>query len=282
MLFPATLSRDQRATSSVSNTSNTLCFLKPLRGTCFPQFSNNGHRKQPWLPTILFNYQQFPSMEERSEAKPRSSRFFTCGLWPHQRPRALDTADLFNRNKVDLKQHQMDLHPRELTSFRAGSPGLDLEDRNKGDLKLQTSNTINKSSTRPRGKIRLSNKISSSSSKREKQWCTKLQIFSTSEHVYLSFMRTERLPLWQKIKNESWINQRNERFSPFSVPVICARMRKERDCDVPVRGCQSSVSSIRRFLLASLSGDTWFTSISMTGFRAVLKHTDVQKHQTDA
>lgn len=41
----------------------------------------------------------------------------------------------------------------------------------------------------------------------------------------------------------------------FSVPVIWARIRKERDWEVPVRGCQSSVSSIRRFLLASLSGD---------------------------
>lgn len=37
-----------------------------------------------------------------------------------------------------------------------------------------------------------------------------------------------------------------------SVPVSWARMRKERDCVVPVRGCQSSVSSISLFLLRSL------------------------------
>lgn len=43
------------------------------------------------------------------------------------------------------------------------------------------------------------------------------------------------------------------------MPVICARMRKERDWEVPVRGCQSSVSSIRRFLLASLRGETLFS-----------------------
>lgn len=37
-----------------------------------------------------------------------------------------------------------------------------------------------------------------------------------------------------------------------SVPVSWARMRKERDWVVPVRGCQSSVSSISLFLLRSL------------------------------
>lgn len=37
-----------------------------------------------------------------------------------------------------------------------------------------------------------------------------------------------------------------------SVPVSWARMRKERDWVVPVRGCQSSVSWISRFLLRSL------------------------------
>lgn len=37
-----------------------------------------------------------------------------------------------------------------------------------------------------------------------------------------------------------------------SVPVSWARMRKERDWVVPVRGCQSWVSSISRFLLRSL------------------------------
>lgn len=37
-----------------------------------------------------------------------------------------------------------------------------------------------------------------------------------------------------------------------SVPVSWARIRKERDWVVPVRGCQSSVSSISLFLLRSL------------------------------
>lgn len=37
-----------------------------------------------------------------------------------------------------------------------------------------------------------------------------------------------------------------------SVPVSWARMRKERDWVVPVRGCQSSVSWISLFLLRSL------------------------------
>lgn len=47
----------------------------------------------------------------------------------------------------------------------------------------------------------------------------------------------------------------------FSVPVIWARILNERDWEVPVRGCQSSVSSIRRFLLASLrGGKVWFIS----------------------
>lgn len=54
-------------------------------------------------------------------------------------------------------------------------------------------------------------------------------------------------------------------YSPFSVPVSWARIRKERDWEVPVRGCQSSVSSIKRFLLASLSGDAW-PSGSTLGF----------------
>lgn len=37
-----------------------------------------------------------------------------------------------------------------------------------------------------------------------------------------------------------------------SVPVTWARIRKDRDWVVPVRGCQSSVSSISLFLLRSL------------------------------
>lgn len=41
-----------------------------------------------------------------------------------------------------------------------------------------------------------------------------------------------------------------------SVPVSWARMWKERDWVVPVRGCQSSVSSISRFLLESLGRPT--------------------------
>ncbi|TNN81243.1 hypothetical protein EYF80_008577 [Liparis tanakae] len=46
---------------------------------------------------------------------------------------------------------------------------------------------------------------------------------------------------------------------PFGKPKpageAMARIRKERDWDVPVREFQSSASSIRRFLLASLSAD---------------------------
>lgn len=38
---------------------------------------------------------------------------------------------------------------------------------------------------------------------------------------------------------------------PFSVPVIWARILKDLDWVVPVRGRQSSVSSVIRFLLAS-------------------------------
>lgn len=38
---------------------------------------------------------------------------------------------------------------------------------------------------------------------------------------------------------------------PFSVPVIWARILKDLDWVVPVRGRQSSVSSVMRFLLAS-------------------------------
>lgn len=49
-------------------------------------------------------------------------------------------------------------------------------------------------------------------------------------------------------------------YAPFSVPVSWARMRKERDWDVPALGCQSSVSSIRRFLLASLTA--WLSALA--------------------
>lgn len=44
---------------------------------------------------------------------------------------------------------------------------------------------------------------------------------------------------------------------PLSVPVIWARILKDLDWVVPVRGRQSSVSSIMRFLLASAKGGTW-------------------------
>lgn len=44
---------------------------------------------------------------------------------------------------------------------------------------------------------------------------------------------------------------------PFSVPVIWARILKDLDWVVPVRGRQSSVSSVMRFLLASAWVGTW-------------------------
>lgn len=46
-------------------------------------------------------------------------------------------------------------------------------------------------------------------------------------------------------------------FWTFSVPVIWARILKDLDWVVPVRGRQSSVSSIMRFLLASAWLGTW-------------------------
>lgn len=53
-----------------------------------------------------------------------------------------------------------------------------------------------------------------------------------------------------------WVGNDGQNI-PCSVPVIWARMRNERDWEVPVRGRQSSVSSISRFLLASLWDGTW-------------------------
>ena len=57
-------------------------------------------------------------------------------------------------------------------------------------------------------------------------------------------------------------------YPPFSVPVSWASMRKDLDWDVPDLGCQSSVSSIRRFLL-SLRARPW---VITSGWTSALLH----------
>ena len=66
-------------------------------------------------------------------------------------------------------------------------------------------------------------------------------------------------------------------YPPFSVPVSWASMRKDLDWDVPDLGCQSSVSSIRRFLLASLRARPWVTS----GWASALLHSQTRDNEKE-
>lgn len=105
-----------------------------------------------------------------------------------------------------------------------------------------------------------------------------IEFFGPNSHPYLGMSLLHKiLTLWEMIfpkkpvdkwayvENPKWETQLLwEEYTALigcglnvsdllkSVPVSWARIRKERDWVVPVRGCQSSVSSISLFLLRSL------------------------------